>query len=335
MSTGAAWRAPLFLLILAGCVGDTIAPAPYIIDRGVLAAHVAFLADDALEGRLAGSPGDRVATDYIAGAFEQAGAVALPGGISEQMVATGKERVSRNVMAMVPGTDVPGEYVLYIAHHDGQGRGGTLCLDAAPIDDICNSAVDNASGVAVLIELARLFARHPAKRSLIFLASAAEEQGLRGARAFIADPPVPLANIRAVIGMDTLAGRGYRHHVALLGEGLTTLDPLAAQAAAADGRRLVRSRESRDFYDRSDHFPFAEAGIPAVMLSGLFDPADGGINATQYMRHRYHRAGDEAGAVIDWSGAQADAGLVHRFGRMIADAAQAPEWRPHSPYQRP
>ncbi|MHB9879175.1 M28 family peptidase [Pacificimonas sp. ICDLI1SI03] len=324
------------LLTLAACVADGgVAPAPYSVSRAALSAHVDFLADDRLEGRLAGSVGDRIATRYIAGQFAEAGAVPLPGGISDQKVELEGGGTSRNVLAMVPGVLHPDEYVLYIAHHDGQGMGNDLCQRADESDNICNSAVDNASGVAVLIELARRYAEQPAERSIIFLASAAEEGGLWGAYAFTTDPPVPLSSIRAVLGLDTVAARGYTRNVVLLGAGLTDLGSMAEAAAVAEGRRLVRSQEADDFYDRSDHFAFAEAGVPAVMLTGLFAPANGGLAATPYMTARYHSASDEAGPGIDWSGAQADAGLLYRFGRLIANADQAPKWQPTSPYQRP
>ncbi|MEM8827481.1 MAG: M28 family peptidase [Pseudomonadota bacterium] len=319
------------LLALLGCLSPSTVepPAPYVVTRAALAAHVEFLADDRLAGRLPGTAGDRIATDYIAEAFADVGADPLLDDWFQPLRLVTREE-TRNVIAVVPGRAVPDEYVLFVAHHDAQGQ----CGDPSAADRICNGAVDNASGIALLIELARLFAEAPAARSIIFLASAAEERGLLGAKAFVAEPPVPLSSIRAAIGLDTLAARGYTRDVGLLGEGLTTLDDMAASAAAGEGRRLVGARDAQGFYARSDHFVFAEAGVPAVMFSGIFAPANGGLTATPYYRNRYHSPADDADAGIDYSGVQADAGMLLNFARAIADAETAPGWTRNAPYRR-
>lgn len=321
-----------FPLLLSACVSSSVSVPPPLFTTASLAAHVSYLADDRLEGRAPGTPGDRLATDYIADALETAGAAPVAESWFQPVTGAIGEGAfeSRNVVGMVPGRIDPDSYVLYVAHHDGQGR----CEADASGDDICNGAVDNASGVAILIEIARLFAADPPERSVIFLASAAEERGFLGSRAFIADPPVPLMSIRAVIGVDTLAARGYTRDVAILGAGLTTLDPLVRQAAAADARRVVKSSGAQDFYARSDQYAFAEAGIPALFVSGLFAPGEGAFVGSPYARLRYHRPADQADAGIDYSGAIADAATIYRLGRLIADADAEPRWKDSSPFQR-
>ncbi|MGB3721383.1 MAG: M20/M25/M40 family metallo-hydrolase [Pacificimonas sp.] len=323
----------VLLFLLSACVGGSVAVPPPLFTKSSLAAHVAYLADDRLQGRAPGSAGDEMATDYIRDAFEDAGAEPLKELWFQSVSGVIHEKPfdSRNVMAVVRGTAQPDDYILYVAHHDGQGK----CTADASGDDICNGAVDNASGVAVLIELARRFAAEPPARSIIFLASAAEESGFQGTKAFIAAPPVTLANIRAVIGIDTLAARGYTRDVAILGEGLTNLRPLVKQAAARDARRVVRSPKAQGYYERSDQIEFARAGVPSLFVSGLFSPGPGEFTSGVYAQSRYHRPGDEAGAGIDYSGAAADAATIYRLGRLIAYAEEAPRWTARSPYQRP
>ena len=318
-------RRLLPLLFLAGCAGSA-PPAPYAIRPADLVPHVEYLASDALEGRAPGSEGDRLAAEYVARQLADAGAAPLyENGYFQPVTGTsgGESWRSRNVAAVVPGTSRPEEYILFVAHHDGQGR----CPADAGGDDICNGAVDNASGVAVLIELARRIAGQPAERSVIFLASAAEEQGLLGAKAFVDAPPVSLEDVIAVLGIDSIAARGYTADVSILGFGLTTLDPLVAAAARAENRRVRTDRGTESFYRRSDHAAFADAGIPALMVSGLFAPGAENFRSGVYARTRYHRPGDEAGRSIDYSGAAADASLLLRLTRMIAAREERPEWR--------
>ena len=306
--------------------------AEYSLSPDALAAHVAWLSSDDLAGREPGTEGDKDTTAYLVSQFRALGAVPLAAPDYRQSFEISLDEATvqtANVVATVRGTREPERYVLFIAHHDGQG----LCAESN--DRICNSAVDNASGTAVLIEMARQVAARPLPISIIFLASGAEEEGLLGAKAFIEDPPVPLAQIEAAFGLDTVAARGYSDTVGILGEGLTSLDPLVRRAAARSGRHVDTAEGTADFYRRSDHAVFADAGVPAIMVTGLFAPGEDKFVTSAYAANHYHRPSDEAGPTIDYRGAAADGALLLEIAALVADAETPPRWTENSIYQRP
>ncbi len=233
---------------------------------------------------------------------------------------------SDNVAGLLRGSERPDDYIVYLAHWDHLGHCGTGA------DTICNGAVDNASGVGGIIELARAFASGPRpKRSVLFLATTAEESGLIGARHFASAGPIPAARMVAAFGLDTIAASGPARDVIILGQGLSTLDTVIARAARRSGRKVVSMREPQGFYARSDHFGFAETGVPAVIATGMF--AAGG-SFDRYMSERYHKPSDEASAAIDYRGAADDANLLLDVGRTLANGRSWPRWQKSSPYQR-
>jgi Zn-dependent M28 family amino/carboxypeptidase len=229
---------------------------------------------------------------------------------------------SRNVLARIPGATHPDETVLYGAHWDAYGR-------ATPVgdDDIYNGAVDNATGVAGLIELARLFkAGGPPDRSVVFAAWTAEEAGLLGAEYYAANPVWPLETTVANINMDSfLPGTEVSPQIVVMGAGKSQTDAWLERRATEQGRTLIPdpAPQAGGFY-RSDHFPLAKKGVPALFGAAGFT----GHNeaSRDYVANRYHKPSDEW--TSDWvmDAAAVDVDLLYAVGRDLADSRQWPEW---------
>ncbi|MGP1283733.1 MAG: M28 family peptidase [Parasphingopyxis sp.] len=225
-----------------------------------------------------------------------------------------------NVVARLPGTGETGETVLFSAHHDHFG----ICRPDSDEDRICNGAVDNASGTAALIETARALAQgERPMRDILFLTTTAEEDGLLGARAFVAEPPVSLDAIVAVFNLDTIAIATAGAAVGIIGRGMTPLDTLIDAVAAENGRTIDTSTDINGFVQRNDGWAFLEQGVPAVMAGGSFtDPEL--LNA--FLRGPYHGPDDEI-ADIELGGALEDTWLHIALGRAFADPARYPSPR--------
>jgi len=229
---------------------------------------------------------------------------------------------SRNILARIPGAGHPDETVLYGAHWDAYGR-------ATPKngDDIYNGAVDNATGVAALIELARLFKAGPAPdRSVVFAAWTAEEAGLLGAEYYAANPVWPLETTVANINMDSfLPGTEVSPQIVVIGAGKSQTDAWIERRATEQGRVLIPdpAPQAGGFY-RSDHFPLAKKGVPALFGAAGFT----GHNAASrdYVANRYHQPSDEWSS--DWvmDAAAVDVALLYAVGRDLAESRDWPEW---------
>jgi Zn-dependent M28 family amino/carboxypeptidase len=245
---------------------------------------------------------------------------------------------SRNVIARLPGSDpaLREEHVIYVAHWDHFGID-----DPVDGDSIYNGAADNATGTAGLLAIANAFTRAPAppKRSVLFLAVTAEEQGLLGSQYYAVTPLHPLARTLAVINMDGLNTWGPTRDLTVIGLGASELDDYAAAAAREQGRVLLPDAEpEKGFYYRSDHFNFAKQGVPA------FDP-DAGVEYVgkpaefgkqkrdEYTTNDYHKPSDEIKPGWDLSGAAQDLQLFLAMGHRIANAARYPEWRPGNEFK--
>jgi Zn-dependent M28 family amino/carboxypeptidase len=237
---------------------------------------------------------------------------------------------SRNVLARLPGAKRPAEHVIYMAHWDHLGRDPSI-----EGDQIYNGALDNASGTAGLVEIARAFAalsRAP-DRSVLFLAVTAEEQGLLGSAHYAANPVFPLNETVAAINMDGLNIWGPTHDITVVGYGMSELDDVLAQAAAAQGRVLAPDPEpEKGYYFRSDHFEFAKLGVPSLYADpGIDDVAHGAEWARQqreaWVADRYHQPGDEFGPTWNLDGAVADLSLLFELGYRLASGNTWPNWR--------
>jgi len=239
---------------------------------------------------------------------------------------------SRNVVAKLEGSDpaLKNEYVIYTAHWDHFGIG-------TPVkgDSIYNGAYDNATGTAGLLALGKAFAamKTPPKRSILFLAVTAEEQGLLGSQYYSVTPIYPLAKTLANINMDEINQLGPTNDLTVIGLGNSELDDYAQEAAAEQHRTLKPDPEPQNgSYYRSDHFNFAKQGVPAFDPEAGTDyigkPAGWGLQQRQeYTAQRYHSPQDEIQPGWDMSGGVKDLELFLTMGYRIANATKFPEWR--------
>lgn len=245
---------------------------------------------------------------------------------------------SANVIAKLGGSDpkVKDQYVIYVAHWDHLGKDTTL-----PGDQIFNGAVDNATGIAGLLELAEGFTKLPTppRRSLLFMAVTAEEQGLLGSRYYAENPLYPLTKTVAVINMDAMNVLGRTKDVTIIGMGNSTLDDVA-QAVASEQGRAVRpdpEPEKGSFY-RSDHFNFAKQGVPALYLDGGIDyvgrPEGWGLQMIdKFTQENYHKPSDEVKPDWDLSGLVEDLQLLFQVGYRVANEDKYPEWKPGTEFK--
>lgn len=238
-------------------------------------------------------------------------------------------KASKNVVGVLKGAKRPEEYVLYTAHWDHLGR----CTAAADGDDICNGAVDNATGTAALVALAEGFKKAGAPdRSIMFLAVTAEESGLLGSKYYAENPIYPLSQTVGGVNMDAFSMAGPAKNLTVIGKGKSQLDDYLNAAAKAEGRTPeMEPTPEKGFYYRSDHFSFAKLGVPMVYFEGGDDLVKGGKEAAKaaaedYEKNRYHAPGDEYDESWDWSGVMADLRLYYRVGRMLAMTDAWPNW---------
>lgn len=246
---------------------------------------------------------------------------------------------SHNVVGKLEGADakLKDEYVIYTAHWDHLGIG----LPDAKGDKIYNGALDNASGIAALIVMARAFkAAMPApRRSILFLAVTAEEKGLIGSKYYAENPIYPLAKTLAEINMDGLNQWGPTRDVTVIGLGNSTLDDVLKAAADEKGRVLRPDAEpEKGFYYRSDHFNFAKQGVPALDPEGGVDyidkPADWGMKKRdEYTENDYHKPSDEIKPDWNLSGAVDDVRLLMTVGYRVANTDKYPEWSPGTEFK--
>ncbi|MFN2260304.1 MAG: M28 family peptidase, partial [Parasphingopyxis sp.] len=216
-----------------------------------------------------------------------------------------------NVLAKLPGSGGGGDAVLYLAHHDHLG----LCRPEGAADRICNGAVDNASGVAQLIEIAEgLASGEPPDRDIYFLATTAEELGLFGARAFVDAPPLPLRHVVAAINLDTVATSPAGSRLTTVGRGMTPIDPVIALVAAQLGRANYEGEELNTFVERQDGMILLDAGVPALMVGGIR-----GVAFERFLVGPYHTPDDELTEDTDLSGAAEDVVFHIALGRALAD----------------
>jgi Zn-dependent M28 family amino/carboxypeptidase len=253
--------------------------------------------------------------------------------------ATGEVRatdvVSHNVLARITGSSRPDEYVLYGAHWDANGRNGPDSKG----DPIRNGAVDNATGTAEVLEIARAFAKGPKPaRTVVFAAWTAEEKGLLGAEAYAANPIYPLARTAAVINLDPHVVLPAARDVELIGGGRTDLELRLAEAAAKLGLRVtLEPNPEAGWYFRSDHFPFARRGVPAIAFRAGRDLVDGGTAAGDaivgpYNARDYHQTTDEFDPRWTFAGTAQEASVAYELGRAIANDGSWPGWYPGVEY---
>ncbi|SFF54970.1 Zn-dependent amino-or carboxypeptidase, M28 family [Fontimonas thermophila] len=247
-----------------------------------------------------------------------------------------REVQSHNVVARLPGTTHPDEHVIYTAHWDHLGRDENLSGD-----QIFNGALDNATGTAGLLEIAAAYARLPTppRRSVLFLAVTAEEQGLLGAKYYATHPLYPIEKTVAALNMDGLNPWGPTKDIQVIGIGQNTLEDILADVVAQQGRVITPDAEpEKGFYYRSDHFELAKVGVPALYADGgsefIGQPADYGAHKRQiYTTRDYHAPSDEIKPDWDLSGAAQDMRLLMEVGWIVANSESWPQWKSGSEFK--
>ena len=259
-------------------------------------------------------------------------AVPLKAKVSFDLKSTIAEKVSRNVVGYLEGSERPEETIVYMAHWDHLGK------HEGEGDTIYNGAVDNATGVAGIIEIAEQFKAAPPKRSVVFLAVTLEESGLLGSKYYVAQPAFPLEKTVAVINLDAMSVAGRARDVVVTGKGNSELEDILKTYADKQQRTLVEEgNPAGGYYFRSDHFNFAKAGVPALYAKGGSDLVDGGTEAgkvagDEYAR-RYHQPGDEIHAGWKYDGIVEDLGLLYDVGHELADNDAWPNWYQGNPFK--
>ncbi|WP_462177185.1 M28 family peptidase [Pseudoalteromonas gelatinilytica] len=248
-----------------------------------------------------------------------------------------KKSISYNFIATLPGSEKPNEHIIYSAHWDHLGTDKTR-----KGDQIYNGAHDNATGTAGLIEVAEAFAtlpEHPS-RSMTFLAVTAEEQGLLGSKYYAAHPVIPASQTVANINMDSLNLLGKVKDISVVGIGKSEMDSLLETAAKAQGRTVSGDpKPSSGGYYRSDHFAFANMGVPAMYAGGGSEALDEETanyrkRMSLVLRGCYHQPCDRYRDEWDLSGAVQDLQLFYQVGFDISERKEWPTWNATSEFQR-
>ena len=295
--------------------------------------------------RLFQMAGRKLADDEAAARDPRAkGARAVPLGVTMSLdMPVRRQRIeSANVVGVLPGSDpaLRGEAVVFTAHHDHLG------VRNPPVEgqrNVYSGALDNASGCAAVLAIARAARPAAPRRSLVFLFPTAEEQGLLGSRWFARHPTVAAGRIAADINVDGANILGRTSDLTMLGLGKSTVDQVVADVALAQGRTVHGDPfPDRGSFYRSDSFELAQVGVPVVVVRGGptylgRPPGWGKEQEDDYILHNYHQTSDvypPAPAAWDLSGAVEDAQMQLVVGLRIADAAQMPAWKPGDEFER-
>jgi len=245
---------------------------------------------------------------------------------------------SENVVARLPGRDArrASEAVLITSHWDHKGIGPLIRGDS-----IYNGAEDNASGIAATLAVAKALTQLPRPaRSILFVATTAEESGLLGSEAYVQQPLIPLARTAAVLNLDVTNVRGATRDIGARGGDRSTLGPMFDAAARAESLRVENEPDLRGSFFRSDHFPFARSGVPALSIYAGDDfvgrPKGWGEEQENvYNQQRYHQPSDEYQPSFRYAGMAQEVRVVVRIARAIANDPSMPRWLSNSEFQRP
>ena len=247
-----------------------------------------------------------------------------------------RRATSSNVVGVLPGSKRPGEYVVLTAHWDHLGRALAFSGDA-----IFNGAVDNATGTAGLLELARAFGtvRPAPERSVVFVAFTGEEYGLLGSEYYADHPTVPLDKVAGGINIDGMSVNGRTNDVVVIGYGSSELEDDLRESAAKQHRVLVQEpTPEKGYYYRSDHFNLAKKGVPMIYAkSGIDSVAHGkewGLaQQADYVSNRYHKPSDEFDPNWDLGGAVQDLEMYFAISYQLAQQTRFPNWYPGNEFR--
>lgn len=244
---------------------------------------------------------------------------------------------SQNVIARIPGEEGNQENLIFTAHWDHFGI-------ATPVngDSIYNGAVDNATGVAALMEIGRTYVAtgFKPKRSIIFLFVTAEEQGLLGSAYYAEHPLYPPSSTVANLNLDALDAIGAMSDVTMIGYGHSTFDEILQEEAKRQDRYIVPDQDpEKGYFFRSDHFNFAKIGIPALYAKGSYESREHGVQyaeqkSNEYTNNHYHQPSDEYHDSMNFDGIVEDVQLYYNIGWRIATGELTPEWKPESEFSR-
>ncbi|AYL98081.1 M28 family metallopeptidase [Mucilaginibacter celer] len=248
-----------------------------------------------------------------------------------------KYAMSHNVVGVIKGSSQPNQYVLYSAHWDHLGVG----KPDAKGDSIYNGAVDNADGVASMLSVAKAFtkAKEKPKRSIIFLAVTAEEQGLLGSEYYATHPIYPVNKTVADLNMDALGDYGETKDIAVTGKGQNDLEDYVEEIAKSEGLSTVGDRHpGSGSYYRSDHFNFAKVGVPALdinngSISVVHDGGYGEARQKDYGDNRYHQQADNYTDTMDATGMAQIADILYRVGIKLSNETTFPGWKTGSEFK--
>jgi hypothetical protein len=271
-----------------------------------------YVTDAAMERLLAGT---RQSMRGLEAAAARKGFVPVPLNLSVSLEASTRESTihTYNLIGKLPGRNPQAGAVLLVAHWDHFG----ICAEPPAEDIVCNGAIDNASGLAALTEIARRLARGPrSERDIYFLATTAEELGLLGAQAFADAPPIPLSRFVAAFNLDTVAIAPHGTAVAIVGEGMTGLDAGIARVVKRERRRLIPGKDANEYVHRQDGWALLQRDVPAVMVSSAYGEID---RVRRFFDTLYHRPGDNPDPEIELGGAAEDVKLHVALARWFAD----------------
>ena len=250
---------------------------------------------------------------------------------------------SRNVIGTLPGEEEPDEYVLVVAHWDHLGkkparRTGEPTEDFYR-DDVFNGAVDNATGIAAMLEIGEAMVRRPTRRSIMFLAVTLEESGLLGSAYYAEHPKVDHADVVAGLNIDGLLPLGPTHDMTVIGFGASELEDILSAQLAERGRRILPDQKPEaGYFYRSDHISLAKKGVPMLYADNGVEKVEGGFAAGQaitevYRAQRYHKPMDEYDRNWDVTGMVADARIWRDVITQVASSDTWPTWYPGNEFE--
>ncbi len=243
---------------------------------------------------------------------------------------------SHNVLAMLKGSSRPDEVVIYTAHWDHLGTDTSL-----KGHQVYSGAIDNGTGLSMLLEIADAFAHQPQppQRSVLFFMPTLEESGLLGSQYYVAKPVFPLDKTIADIAVDALPIIGRAHDMTVIGKGQSQLEDMLGEVLKQQGRVISpETTPENGFYFRSDHFSFAKAGVPALLASSGLDLLDGGKaegqkGASDYTAHHYHTPNDVFDPHWDFAGILEDTQAIYELGQRLSATDVYPQWYPDNPFR--